>query len=83
MYSYLKIIFFSVCVCVCVCVCVYMFVCLFAHVVQSWLTTVGPDGLDSPRSPFSTPKGDWDLYFLKQDMWRNGINKHRPKRVCV
>ena len=41
------------------------FVCLFAHVVQSWLTTVGPDGLDSPRSPFSTPKGDWDLYFLK------------------
>ena len=26
--------------------------------------TMGPGGLDSPRDPFSTPRGDWDLYFL-------------------
>ena len=25
---------------------------------------MGPGGLDSPRDPFSTPRGDWDLYFL-------------------
>ena len=24
---------------------------------------MGPGGLGSPRDPFSTPGGDWDLYF--------------------
>ena len=49
--------------CVCVCMCVCLFVCLFAHLVQSWMSTMGPGGLKSPRDPFSTPEGDWDLYF--------------------
>ena len=43
--------------------CYSLFVCLFAHLVQSWMSTMGPGGLKSPRDPFSTPEGDWDLYF--------------------